>query len=48
MPAHTSAALTYRCPDCINDTRLVQVAPGVWVLHVMHSDSCPFLRGVSS
>lgn len=40
---HTSAALNYRCPDCNNDTRLVQVAPNVWSLQVLHDDTCPTL-----
>lgn len=40
-PAHTSAAFGFQCPDCASDTRLVQVTPGVYVLQVVHDDTCP-------
>lgn len=31
------------CPDCNADTRIAEIAPGVYVLSVLHDDTCPQL-----
>jgi hypothetical protein len=33
--------MTNPCPDCRPDTELVQIAPNVWTLNVLHDDTCP-------
>lgn len=35
------ANAAYNCPDCRPDTRLVQIAPNVWSLEVLHDATCP-------
>lgn len=34
---------TSLCPDCNASRRLVEVAPGLTVLQVLHDDTCPWL-----
>ncbi|WP_029150098.1 hypothetical protein [Microbacterium indicum] len=29
------------CPDCDADSRLVETAPGVYLLEIHHDDTCP-------
>lgn len=48
MTAATDLAKAYRCPDCSSENRLVDVGGGVYVLQVMHDNTCPFLRGMES
>lgn len=31
----------YQCPDCNADTQLVEEHPGVFLLRVVHDDTCP-------
>ena len=44
MPKHTMAGIEYHCPDCVSESKLEQVAPGVWVMQVAHDTTCPILR----
>lgn len=37
----------YKCPDCNVDRRLVQDSPGVFVLRVLHDDTCPAYRAMT-
>jgi hypothetical protein len=34
---------TIRCPDCHNETRLVE-SDGVYVLRISHDHTCPWLK----
>ena len=37
------AADRHQCPDCNNDVRLTQVEGNVWILTVLHDETCPWL-----
>lgn len=38
-----SLARGYECPDCNNDVRVTELAPGIVRAAVLHDDTCPWL-----
>lgn len=48
MPSYTDAGARHACPDCLAETRLVQLDDNVWVLQVFHDHGCPNLTEACS
>lgn len=36
------------CPDCNSDTVLTQTGTNVWVLGIVHDDTCPSLATINA
>ncbi len=43
-PLAVTYAERYHCPDCVSETELTELAPGVFRLAVLHDETCPVLR----